>query len=92
MLTLQELPLLSELPQLLLLMAKSLGFVPVIEKLLKLTAAPPVLVSTALCAELVVPTVCVEKVRLEVTLSAAAAWPVPESCTTCGLPLTLSAI
>jgi hypothetical protein len=72
-------------------MAKSLAFVPVIEKLLKLTASEPVLLSVAACAELVDPTVCVEKVRLEVTVREGAVCPVPESCTTCGLPTPLSA-
>jgi hypothetical protein len=68
--TVQELLYGSEVPQVLLLMAKSLAFVPVIEKLLKLTDCVPVLVSVAVCAELVVPTVCVAKVRLEVKVRA----------------------
>jgi len=51
-------------------MAKSLAFVPAIEKLLKFTASKPVLVITAPCGALVVPALWVAKVRLEVTVSA----------------------
>jgi hypothetical protein len=62
----------SELGHVLLVTAKSPAFVPVIKKLLKATETAPPLVRTAPSAELVVPTVCVEKLRLEVTVRDAA--------------------
>jgi hypothetical protein len=50
-------------------MVKSPAFVPAIETLLKFTVSKPTLVITAPCEALVVPTVCVVKVRLEVTVN-----------------------
>ena len=57
--------------------------------------ALPLLVSVTLCAELAVPTVCDENVRLagaRVTAGAFAAAPVPPKGKTCGLPAALSAM
>src|SRR5271155_4279294 len=61
----------------------------------RFSVALPLLVSVTLCAELAVPTVCDEKVRLvgaRVTAGAGAATAVPDKGMVCGLPLALSAI
>ena len=57
--------------------------------------ALPLLVNVMLCAALVVPTNCDEKVKLvgaRVTAGAGAVAPVPVRLTVCGLPLALSAM
>src|SRR5438046_10468938 len=71
----------------LLVWAKS----PFAVTLVRLSAAPPVLVSATACAALVVPTVWLPKLRLDGDkLPAAGVFPTPVRLTLCGLPLALS--
>ena len=79
-------PAATVLPQL-LVWAKS----PFAVTLVKLSAAPPVLVSATACAALVVPTVWLPKLTLDGDkLTAAGVFPTPVRLTLCGLPLALS--
>jgi hypothetical protein len=74
--------------------AKLLLFVPVIEKLVKVTGPVPVLVTVTFCAGLVEFIGCDANVRLlgvTVTVGAVVVVPVPVSGTACGLPVALSA-
>jgi hypothetical protein len=74
--------------------AKLLLFVPVIEKLVKVTGPVPVLATVTLCAGLVEFTGCEANVRLlGVTVTVAEPFaPVPVSVIVCGLPVRLSAM
>lgn len=87
----QLLPAVSELPQL-LVCAKSPGLVPVSAMLLMVRVAFPVLLSVAVWAVLVVPTLVELKLRLAGETLAEGALPVPVTLTACGLVVALSVI
>jgi hypothetical protein len=82
----------SELPQV-LVWAKSVGLVPVIEIPEIVNAALPVFLSMTVCAGDVVPVLVVKLSELgeSETAGAAAAVPVPLKVTVCGDPVALSA-